>query len=282
MHLRPTSVVSAIVILLAACSGSDAQSTAITDAAAATEATNQVVTRDISFTTTGELLDVHAPGGSDLSPVVVVIPGANSPRSDSVLLVNALVAEGAVVFNVGVSIPGPTARATNHIACAMRFARTRAADYGGDPAKITMVAQSAGAALGIVVALAGNDDTEDCEVTDGSPLPDAFVGYEGAYDWTTRFYSDELYVPLNPYGWDAIDPYAQIGENPDLVVRLIHGEDKSAQSWEFDPSVSANFNQALLDAGYDTDLILLEGEEHTALERAGSQAIDVVVEQALQ
>lgn len=281
MHLRATSVTGAIVVLLAACSISDAQSTTSTAAAAPIGAPDHVVTRDVSYTTTGELLDVHAPDGSEPSPVVVIIPGANSPRSNSLSLVNALVAEGAVVFNVGVSIPGPTARATEHIACAMRFARARAADYGGDPAKITMVAQSAGAALGIVVALAGNDDTEDCEATDGSALPDAFVGYEGAYDWTTGFYSDKLYVPLNPYGWDTIDPYAQIGEHPDLVIRLIHGEDTNIQSWELDPRVSVEFNQALLDAGYDTDLILLQGMEHTALERPGSEAIEVVVEQAL-
>jgi hypothetical protein len=137
----------------------------------------------------------------------------------------------------------------------------------------------------MVVALAGDEYARDCTITEGSAIPDVLVGYEGPYDWATHDYQQVNLVPLHdddPEQWEAINPYVHIGENPDLIVRLIHGDDADVAWYEVPRSVSVDFNQALLEAGYDTELILLEGASHSALSYPGSEAIEVTVQQALQ
>lgn len=47
-------------------------------------------------------------------------------------------------------------------ACALRFARAKAADYGGDPARVIVVGYSGGGTAGAVMALAGDDFDGDC------------------------------------------------------------------------------------------------------------------------
>jgi acetyl esterase/lipase len=170
-------------------------------------------------------------------------------------------------------------------ATAVRFARATAADYGGDDTEITLVGHSAGAATGMVVAMAGEDYARDCVVTDESAVLDALVGYEGPFDWATQDYQRINLVPLreeDPDQWEAINLYAHIGGNPDLVVRLIHGDDTDAAWYEVPRAVSVEFSRALVEAGYDAELTLLEDADHGALLSHGSEVVDVTVQQALQ
>ncbi len=113
-------------------------------------------------------------------------------------------------------------------ACAVRFARQHAAQFGGDSDTVTVVGYSAGAHIGAVTALAGDSFEGDCSVDSGSALPDGFVGVAGPYD-------SDVFDPLlviffgtdraeDPAPWEDGNPYTHVGANPDLVVRLIQGE----------------------------------------------------------
>jgi hypothetical protein len=135
-----------------------------------------------------------------------------------------------------------------------------------------------------VVAMAGDEFDGDCVVDQGSALPDALVGYEGPYDYATHDYQAVNLIPLqedDPELWYAINPYSHIGGNSGLVVRLIHGVDVDDIWWEVPTDTSVAFHQALLDAGYDAELTLLDGATHVDL-HPGTEAFDVTVEQVME
>ena len=141
--------------------------------------------------------------------------------------------------------------ALEDVACAVRFARTRASDYGGNPARVTLVGWSGGAAAGAWLALSRSHHPwlreTDC-FAEVSALPDAFVGIGGPYS-KTEFLKEE-----DPELWELVSPYAYIGSNPNLQVRLIHGE------WDSNCPVegAVEFHEALEAAGYDVTLTVLE------------------------
>ena len=71
------------------------------------------------------------------------------------------------------------------VACAVRFARARAADFGGDPADVTLLGWSDGAMASAVVAAAGDQfDRSQCVYPSASSVPDALIGVAGFYGWT--------------------------------------------------------------------------------------------------
>ena len=251
--------------------------------------TNTVLLEQLTVTSSIEyadlaLLDVYAPSAPGPWPVVLVVHGISQSRSEFKPLAEAIASEGATVFNVGVPTSPPFLETIGHLACAVRFARATAADHGGDPGRITVVGNSLGAATGAVVALAGDEFEGDCVVNEVSAVPDALVGYEGPYDYATHDYQAVNLIPLrdeDPELWQAVNPYAHIGGNTDLVVRLIHGEDVDDIWYEVKPVASREFHQALADAGYDVELTLIEGATHVDL-RPGTEAFEVTIEQVLE
>jgi acetyl esterase/lipase len=258
----------------------------------ATEVTRQILYANVSGLATH--LDVHAPSEPGPWPVVVVVHGGMQSGSHLERLAEGIASQGAVVYNIDVEFTFPHIIGIERIACAVRFARATAADYGGDPSRITLVGNETGASTGAVVALAGDDFEGDCVVMDGSALVDALVGYEGTYDYATTVYSVSMDHTVledeDPELWQAINPYSHIGRNPDLQVRLVHGDAVDVLWREVPPEVSIEFHQALVDAGYDVALTVLEGATHRELQRvtyAGGElrfpeAFHVVVQQALE
>jgi acetyl esterase/lipase len=229
------------------------------------------ITRNIIYTAVDELqteLDVNVPSEQGPWPVVIVVHGAAQTRRSFENLSEAIALEGAIVYNIDAYFTVPFITGIQRIACAARFARATAADYGGDPSRITLVGNSAGAYTGAVVALAGDDFEGDCVETEGSALLDALVGYEGTYDYSGSDNwpgFDHTYLKVEDPGmWHAIDPYSHIGRNPGLQVRLIHGDDNDRYWSDVPPERSIEFHQALVDAGYDVELIIVEGSPHVA------------------
>jgi acetyl esterase/lipase len=227
------------------------------------------ITRNIIYANVDELqteLDVYAPSDPGPWPVVVIAHGSGEYRSNFDDFAEAIASHGAVVYNIDYTLTLPTS--IEDIACAVRFARTTAADYGGDPDWITLVGSSAGADLGVVIALAGDDFEGDCVVTDASALLDAFVGFEGFYNLDTA----ALVIPdltilkdEDPELYEAVNPPSHIGRNPGLHIRLVHGDDVDTEWYDVPPEASIEFHQALADAGYDAELIIVEGASHDTL-----------------
>lgn len=238
------------------------------------------VTSDLTYAD-GVLLDVYHPTAEGPWPVVVFAPGKGVGKNIVGYFGSSYAERGAVAFVLTMSDDPPFLETVQDIACAVRYARVTAADYGGDPDTVTLVGFSLGASAGAVAALSGDDHTEGCVETDASALPHAFVGYEGPYDWAHTDYplGLELLEQDDPVLWAAIDPYAHVGRNPDLIVRLIHGVDENVVWYDVPPEVSEEYQQALAVAGHDVEVVLVDGAGHSA--DPGDPQFDAIVTQAL-
>ena len=121
-------------------------------------------------------------------PVIVMVHACCGDRADLGKLAEAVAAEGAIVMNAdwaGIKNDARFPDAYADVACAVRFARARAADFGGDPADVTLLGWSDGAMASAVVAAAGEQfDRSRCEYPTASSVPDAFIGVAGFYGWT--------------------------------------------------------------------------------------------------
>jgi dienelactone hydrolase len=229
----------------------------------ATEATTDIVYAEVDEKPTSPL-DVYAPSQSRSWPVVVVVHGIGMNRRDLRSFAKTIASQGAVVYNIDVMHSSDDQTPSyERTACAVRFARSTAANYGGDPNRITMFGYSLGGASGMVIALAGEDFAGDCTVTDESALVDAFVAYEGSFNWPHR------------------GPYSYIGGNPNLQVRLVHGDFEDTFA-DMPVEISMEFHQALEDAGYDTDVIVVEGASHWDANLKGTDAYAVTVQLVME
>jgi hypothetical protein len=234
-------------------------------------------------------LDVYLPDDTDEAdlPVVIVVPGVLQSKFNLMSFAEAIAERGAIVYVPDIrNHEFPVTLSVERIGCAVRHARATAEDYGGDPDEITLVGNSMGANTGIIAALDGTAFEGDCAVDEGSATFDKFVGYEGVYHlatagfdyrWDHRHLKDE-----DPELWQAIDPYSYIGLRPELEIRLIHGVDIDSAWYDIPPEVSEELYQALLDAGYDVEMTLVEDSPHGALTATGSDGFDITVEQVME
>lgn len=273
-------------LTMASCGGEDSETSTSSTSLTESESTGTVrgfdVTPDLTFAD-GVTLDVYHPTAAASGPVVVFAPGRGGTKADGRPFGETWAENGAVSYVVSMSYNPPFLDAVEDLACAVRFARATAAEYGGDPDEVTLVGFSLGASAGAVVALSGDDHTTGCVQAGTSALPDTFVGYEGAYDWAHADYplGLDLLEQDDPELWAAIDPYAHVGEHPELVVRLINGVDDNTVWYETAPQVPEEFRQALVDAGHDdVEVILIDGARHSA-GYPGAPQFDAMVEQAL-
>lgn len=238
-------------------------------------------TRDIPFTSV-LALDVFAPNEPGTWPVVVLLHGGGwvgGHPDDIAPLAEALAAGGTVVFNAPYRLAlegGGYPSAFEDAACAVRFARRHAADFGGRSTKLAIVGYSAGAHIGAITALAGDDFVGDCLVEEGSSLPEVFVGIAGPYN--TDLFDPLLSVffgtdrDVDPVPWRDGNPFTHIGENPELTVRLVQGEEDLLVPAGF----AVEFATALEEAGYAAELTLIPSGNHsTVVDPAGDGAITV-------
>ncbi|WP_062466312.1 alpha/beta hydrolase [Demequina maris] len=195
--------------------------------------------------------------------MVILAHGSVQHRSAVSDWATGIAAGGALTYNAEwPSGSGPTEEVVASLACAISVAVDDAATHGGDTSRVVYVGHSLGAGIGAAAALGGAPHLDDCTVAaEGDTLPDAFVGYEGPYDVATVDYTNDR-APLDPPGDEAADPYAQIGGNPELMLRLLHGDAEDFSWFDVPLSVSEDFADALSTAGYDAEVVVVEGGEH--------------------
>ena len=172
------------------------------------------VAKDIAYTSE-QKMDIYSPITPGDWPIVVVLHGGGSTKSEVQGISQAIAQRGAVVFapkyrSSEPLLPSDTiTQGPEDAACAVRFARAKAAGYGTKPTpRLILVGHSAGGAIGMTVMLAGDDFKGDCLVNEGSALPDAFVGLDGAYDILSLNSPDNF--KKSAYGAVEIDDAIQL------------------------------------------------------------------------
>jgi len=260
------------------------------------------VTTDVVFATpldaeaSESKLDVYSPPEPGPWPVVLFAHGAGGNRKGAVGLSKAIAEQGAVVFafdwpamvdDIAMRDNGRGMREMiETVTCAVRFASATAPQYGGDPERVTLGGHSYGGLLVTWVGLAGEDSDRlwaDFAAAQGGPPPQvecvesagsarvrAIVGVAGAYRW----WDVPRHWEAQPELMAITDPYTHIGKNRSLRVRLIHGEKDS----DVPVDHAFDLNEALAEAGYDTELTLWDGGHRVPIELTVDKIMEVAGE----
>jgi len=148
------------------------------------------------------VLDVYRPTEVGPWPVVVMLHGAggSGPHWDE--WIQAVAAQGAVVFvptwaNNMPWVSVEAARAdfqgiTGQLACSVAFARAKAGAYGGDPSNLTIFGHSAGANYASVIAFGKPKVLTGCVAKSGSVVPENLVFFEGDF----LLFGASIWTPL--------------------------------------------------------------------------------------
>lgn len=242
-----------------------------------------VVTRDIVYSGP-QLLDVWAPDAEGPWPVLVMFHGYAGPsptnaRGGYDALAEGIAAGGVVVYNAEWPIRDLFVSEAEIAACAVGFARSTAGDYGGSPDRVTILGHSSGAGTATSVAFSAEllEPSQDCVTANASIVPDALVSVAGYPDYFISGPGAYL-ADADPAAWEIVDPYSNLGRNPDLVVYQLHGDID-----DLSPVQSAiNFDQALREAGYEAYLTVLEGVGHGSPVAPTFDAFQVTVGLAIE
>lgn len=228
-------------------------------------------------------LDVYAPTESGKWPVVLFLPGRGMPKgTGSHSLLRPLAEQGMVVVSINYSDLHPNTAIKDHgrgfremaetVACAIRFAHKTTMDSGHQATQVILLGFSLGGGLAAHVALVADEIDQlwedfasqqggpprqvQCAVHEGSVHVDALVGIAGVYDGfvgSEGRLGREWLQANDPALWDLL--YSAVGKNPELKVRLLHGEHDGMIPLEN----SLAFEAVLLEAGYDVELITFDG-----------------------
>ncbi len=277
---RSLTTLVALGLIVAACSGGSAESTTTstpeastsTTAPAPTTTTSTTSTLPTTTTTVGELPELDArvkiPEGDGPFPAVVLVHGGGWVVGDPSAvqpLADLLTDEGFLTVNTAYQLSSFDAAgfpaAVDDVACAVRFARAHPDSDGS----VVVIGHSAGAHLGALVALAGDDFGEDCGVG-GSAVPDRLIGLAGPYDTDRLGIAVLLFFgagpDLIPEAWAAGNPQLQTDRNPGLDSLIMYGElDGLVES-----SFAINFHDALVESGSTSLLELVEGARHSDMD----------------
>ena len=210
----------------------------------------EVTSEVVSHEATKDML-VFAPDAEGEWPVIVAFHGVGGNPEDMAEIAARLAREGNVVFvptyGTDITTQGGIDRAGLDTECGYRLARSIAADYGGDLTQpVTFVGWSLGASAALAIALTEEIDPSGRFVSCFSqvPRPDIVVAISGCH-----YEGGQL---------DLVDTSMWGNKEADII--LIAGEqDTTCPSWETEDAAAE-----LRSAGYDVDLVMLEGASHFA------------------
>jgi acetyl esterase/lipase len=239
------------------------------------------VFHDIPYTSQRKL-DIYAPQGSGVWPVVVVYHGGMGTEKDAMIeLAEAIAQYGVVVFvPTWQTLPwDKLPQGAEDAACAVRFARAHAVEYDANPSRVVGVGHSGGATIGALVALIGDTYAGDCLVEDGSGYLEAFVALEGPY------YMPPFAQRMGANGvapqevWEELSPLLHARQKPareGVEFHIFVGE-YVRKSIREDTDA---FYEALLETGYPATLTVLPGAPHDHLAAPLEQTVKAVLELA--
>ena len=230
----------------------------------------------VSDETTQDIV-VFTPDSEGSWPVVMFLHGLDGVGEAMAEIGSRLAAQGLVVFaptyRTEMSTVQGMADLESDITCAYRFAIANADQYNGD---LDQPLTFAGWSLGATFALEGGLTNEERPISCGAevPLPDIVVAISGCH-----YQFEESQFDFDPSDWG----------NRDAEVLVIAGEeDPTCAAWQ-----SEDAGAELRAAGYDVDLVVLDGADHPAPvfhefvdgefvltpdDPAGAQTVDLIVE----
>jgi hypothetical protein len=201
--------------------------------------TFEVTTTMVSHETTQDMW-VWAPDADGSWPIVYALHGTDSTGDELATTASMLASHGYVVFS-------PTWRSEMDGECGYRYALTVADQYGGDP---DLGIIGIGHSLGATAILVGG-------------LNDAAYAPGGTYDACfTGGPRPSLVVPIagchyeyqgNSFGFDPV-PFS--GRDVDITL-VVGDNDTECEPWQ-----SQDATEALNDAGYNAQLVEVEGGDH--------------------
>jgi pimeloyl-ACP methyl ester carboxylesterase len=129
---------------------------------------------------------------------------------------------------------------------------------------VAVIGHSAGAHIGALVALTGDDYVGPCPYQ-GSGIPDRFVGLAGPYDVSRLGLAIAAFFGGGPEripdAWAAGNPQLLTDENPGLLSLIMYGELDGIVPESF----AIAFDDALTTSGSDSTLELIEGARHNEM-----------------
>ena len=269
---RLAASLAALSLASFACTGQAQDSTSTsTTVTSTTLARTTTTSSPAAPTTTQVTIDYEAgvkvPEGEGPFPAIVLVHGggwvAGSPLVMSGLA-DHLVEAGFLVVNTPYQlarseVPGFPA-AVDDVTCAVRYASSHP---GGD-GSVAIIGHSAGAHIGAIVALTGDQYASSCPFA-GTGLPESFIGLAGPYD------VERLGPVLLPFfgagpaalpeAWGAGNPQQLTDENPDLEALIMHGDLDGV----VDISFAVDFHNAVVASGGESLLEIVEGANHNEM-----------------
>jgi len=276
-----------VVLALAGCTGEatdDIATTAVattdlppsTTTSSTSTSTTSSTTTTLATTTTAipdDAIDaeIGMPEGEGPFPTVVLVHGGGWVGGDPSImrpLARFLNDNGFLTVNTRYAISTvnragfPTA--VEDVACAVRVAAALPESDG----TVAIIGHSAGAHIGAIVALTGDEYTGDCPVA-GSGIPEKFVGLAGPYDISRIGFAMSIFFggpeDAFPEVWRAGNPQLLTDENPDLDALIMYGELDGLVDSRF----AFDFAGALEDSGATALLELVEGARHNDMHDPG-------------